>query len=401
MPRKVSFSIPTRRLPERLLPTTTTFPTAPVLQPGSAPVQPYHKRPRQRRRLSRWDRPISYCTILLGLTLLWLLLLTLHGRNQHDPDELPHRSLLGKRTSNQIFPFLRALGNYSHVDPLSVLSSEEATGYRLFHRDNNGACTPVVRDDGTTSRSVDSPSGYRFDVVPSESGHVRHIPQTTAINGCVVSHKYKFIYIHVLKSGGMTVKSFLKKALCGDTSIPCRRGTDVLQVANCDQVFRHSTNLHDYLVWSVVRNPFSRMYSGYAMAKAFAAKGQSVEFSDFVIQRDLRSSYSSTDVVHYQPQYEFLFSRDGCPLVDCVLRLETIHRDLEQLLHVLGCPELSQFYETHGLERATDTDYGRRHMFDNLQTLDDAFTGLLQDAVVREYARDFETFGYDTFQLPS
>ena len=35
-------------------------------------------------------------------------------------------------------------------------------------------------------------------------------------SGCVISDEYKFVYIHVLKSGGTATKEFLRKALCGE-----------------------------------------------------------------------------------------------------------------------------------------------------------------------------------------
>ena len=73
----------------------------------------------------------------------------------------------------------------------------------------------------------------------------------TAGSGCAISHNYKFIYIHVLKSGGMTIKAFLKRALCNRTATPCPMGRNVLEIVNCATAVSNHAN---YFVWSFVRD---------------------------------------------------------------------------------------------------------------------------------------------------
>ena len=84
-------------------------------------------------------------------------------------------------------------------------------------------------------------------------------------SGCAISHRYQFLYVHVLKSGGMTLKAFLKQGLCGSTNMPCRGDdhSELLQIVDCGKAIQQYPH---YFVWSFVRNPFSRMYSAYAMA---------------------------------------------------------------------------------------------------------------------------------------
>jgi hypothetical protein len=88
--------------------------------------------------------------------------------------------------------------------------------------------------------------------------------QAKAGSGCAISHRYQFLYIHVLKSGGMTIKTFLKQALCHlSTKMPCKGGPDALQIVSCRTAIQRYPH---YFVWSFVRNPYGRMYSSYAMA---------------------------------------------------------------------------------------------------------------------------------------
>jgi len=226
-----------------------------------------------------------------------------------------------------------------------------------------------------------------------------HIPHTMALNGCVVSHKYRFVYIHVLKSGGMTFKTFLKKALCnGETVMPCVNGKQVLQVAHCRSVLSDPSiqdNDRPYLIWSVVRNPFQRMHSGYAMAQQFAL--QNFTFSDFVLKRHKRGQFASTDPVHYAPQHEFLFNQHDCPIVNHILRMETIQQDLPRLLDQIKSAKLSGYYRRNGLGHENDTDYGRRRIqeygissWKNMYSTQD-----LIDRVIEDYQTDFDILGYE------
>jgi hypothetical protein len=109
-------------------------------------------------------------------------------------------------------------------------------------------------------------------------------------SGCALSHKYRFLFIHNLKVGGTTTKSFLRKALCpapndGASRRPktyavhrhgqgprmrtlrkpifqCTAGNETLQIVNCIDGLRIAKE-KSFFIWSFVRNPFSRLYSGY------------------------------------------------------------------------------------------------------------------------------------------
>lgn len=133
--------------------------------------------------------------------------------------------------------------------------------------------------------------------------------QATAGSGCAISHKYKFVYIHVLKSGGTTMKGFLKRGLCGGPeSGPPQTCPGILEIVNCGQaVYGHP----HYFTFSFIRNPFDRIYSAYSMADSMKGRhqqGKSIDFEDFVfMDRNQRRRISLTSPSHYLPQVRFLF----------------------------------------------------------------------------------------------
>ena len=132
---------------------------------------------------------------------------------------------------------------------------------------------PCGSDDSTTEQDSPKNISYYDGLIyrPNNNSTIRGTPMqlsghAKSGSGCALSHQYQFLYVHVLKSGGMTLKGFLKQGLCdGSTQMPCRGDEESqrLQIVDCGRAIREHPH---YFVWSFVRNPFSRMYSAYAMA---------------------------------------------------------------------------------------------------------------------------------------
>eukprot|EP00043_Microstomoeca_roanoka_P008157 m.78751 g.78751 ORF g.78751 m.78751 type:complete len:339 (-) comp14123_c0_seq2:251-1267(-) len=97
---------------------------------------------------------------------------------------------------------------------------------------------------------------------------------------CVVSRRFKFVFHHVLKNGGSTVTMLLKLAIggvipghaVGDPypekagQLPfSRRGDDWLLLTSCNRV----SDLADYIHFTFVRDPYSRLRSVHAFAQSW------------------------------------------------------------------------------------------------------------------------------------
>lgn len=286
-------------------------------------------------------------------------------------------------------------------------------------------------------------------------------------SGCAISHKYQFIFVHVLKSGGTTVKGFLQKAFCGSNH--CQVGNGYLDIVNCAASIAKYPH---YFVFSFVRNPYARMYSAYAMANSFRGHPTKPKppfsFEAFTLGKEktsnpdgsnssaveetfpagisskqvekirwrrkqiandknmFRRHLSYLDPSHYAPQSTFLFTSgsSGCPVVDFIGHLETMHDDLETVLTYIDSPELWSYFHSQnnktGAKIATDksTAFGARQkekeLKGNLQTAygyqqqhpavggSDAphAWSAIQRAVAEEYKRDFNLLGYDPNLVP-
>ena len=297
-------------------------------------------------------------------------------------------------------------------DTLPVDPSDWHYGHGLVHRDNDLRGTSMMT-----------------------SG------QAKVGSGCAMSVKYKFIYIHVLKSAGMTIKAFLKRALCGGSTgnvTPCFESDELehsdghdapaeplLEIVNCAAALQEHP---DYFVWSFVRNPFARLYSGYSMADDFRHRHHAgrrsnsagnhdeqqhdndmpaFTFSDFgTASQAGRSRLTSASNAHFLPQTNFLFSRASCPVFDFLGRLEHLDEDLQTVLQIVGSPELTDYVRAQNgtIHHERNTAYGSSKSSSELHgDLRNAYPsdGAVQAAAAVEYARDFKLLGYDPKVIPT
>lgn len=222
--------------------------------------------------------------------------------------------------------------------------------------------------------------------------------QSRTDSGCGLSKKYKFIYLHVLKSGGSTMKSFLSSGLCDPE--PCS-DRNVFQVVDCEFAFQQYPN---FLTWSFVRNPYSRYYSAFSMANAPLFRKnttQEIDIEEYLNATSFRKhELSGLSQSHFTPQTQFLFNRYHCPVFDVIGHLETVDEDLPYILSLIDSPELWNKYRKDGLRTNQGTNFGAQSKGDNF-----SLPVALQSPVVQEKVRslfqdDFYYFGFDKEVVP-
>lgn len=327
-------------------------------------------------------------------------------RNNHHRQSSPWDSLARVRTQRK--PQLKAKLGDDFISPVANIATacvvkNIETGkcsMTLCHNDNQNNETlafahgPILRDNSIRGTTM----------MVSGKAH--------SGSGCALSHKHRFLYIHVLKSGGMTMKAFLKKALCGgSTQMPCVSGTNVLQIVDCGTALSHYP---EYFVFSFVRNPYSRLYSGYSMATMYGKEEvgsndlqrrreeKVVSFRDFALQPRVRQHVSQVSTSHYVPQSAFLYDKNSCPVFDYIGRLEHFQEDLLEILKLIGSRELlDAFHNGTLLQYEQSTAYGSRNLQHGANSLSRVYKDeQVRDAVAHEFASDFELFGYDAQVLP-
>jgi hypothetical protein len=188
----------------------------------------------------------------------------------------------------------------------------------------------------------------------------------------MISHKYKFIFVHIPRTGGTSVERFFKEPIHGGRH-------------NTLQYYKQNLTTHDqYFKFAFVRNPWDKMLSEYFWfrnakhsypdedVKQFFRKSAS-SFSEFV---PLFFNSVAGDMSHRMGQLEFLQPMGE---MDYVGRFERYDTDFVKICSHLGIDTDSPLHENYTTHRPYWEYY------------DDE----TRKIVAERYAKDIEYFGYE------
>lgn len=186
----------------------------------------------------------------------------------------------------------------------------------------------------------------------------------------MINHINKFIFLHIPKTGGMSVGQTLYN-LMGVTKK--YDGFGIHHDEFNKDIFR------DYFVFTFVRNPWDRFYSQYKFRSFF--KKHSFEFAtenfEPLFKKDLggipdtlnntyetpidKVSNSAGEFIHLASQVEFLkgkFSQnvDRFPYIDFIGRFENLQNDFDYVCDKVGIPKTKLLHINKGFSKLTYKD---------------------------------------------
>ncbi len=201
----------------------------------------------------------------------------------------------------------------------------------------------------------------------------------------LVSKKHRFLFIHVYKVAGTSIRAALEP-LCEDYwKRRLRRLTNALYNPKLPDAHLKAREAKAMLApelfdrclkFAFVRNPWDWQVSLYHFMRA--------EPSNY--QHELGKSFRDFD--HYLDwrlnndlrfQHEFLLDEDGTMLMDYVGRLETINDDMAHICQTLNIPTI----QLPHVNKSQHNDY-RSY-----------YTDTTRERVAQAFKRDIELFGYD------
>jgi len=168
----------------------------------------------------------------------------------------------------------------------------------------------------------------------------------------IISHNKKFVFIHIPKVAGKTVRKLLHEY--NDHSIrywgfqketPLERGIDRAHIPLIDlKTFSPSdfTYLSQYFVFAFVRNPYDRFYSAFQEHIRQRKLPSDTDFNNYV-QQHINHSTIRYDwrFVHFCPQ--IYFTHIGVKSqVDFIGRLENLPDDMQRLSHILNLRDFEE-----------------------------------------------------------
>ena len=216
----------------------------------------------------------------------------------------------------------------------------------------------------------------------------------------IINHKYKFIFIHVPKCGGTSIKRALypycdkwDQFLGGHPSVPDNDGEGMHKHSRAMEIKSYATpqRWEEYFTFAFVRNPLARTLSLYnwwlRVDGEFEPEKKELirklSFKEFVF-----SDYTG------RPQVEFLISKPKKDTfvanknrieLDLIGKQETLRKDFAYFCGLNKIPNLE-------LGRHNETS--RKHDRRNPDFVRDAYDDESRREVKRRFAEDFDAFDY-------
>ncbi len=210
----------------------------------------------------------------------------------------------------------------------------------------------------------------------------------------LVSDAHRMVFVHVQKTGGVTVAKVLGDAIDDLRQIP-ERGVKHSTLA---EGLAQEPGLADYWIFGFVRNPWARLVSWWSMVQRFSEMADTgheptqarfarnkflrtartyPDFETFVLQGSIEIERLRTTQLSYLQAPD----RSGRPgrTADFVGRTESLSGDLETAFGHLGLPFPGALPHINKSPHAHYTTY---------------FSDAARDRVAGLYAADIEAFGY-------
>ena len=219
----------------------------------------------------------------------------------------------------------------------------------------------------------------------------------------ILSHRYQFLFVHIAKTGGTSIRSALRTVRIREPLYIhqqlVRRICKLTGHRIGSMLPRHASVLTArdtimaehflrYFKFAFVRNPWDRLVSSYKhleRARQDVLQPHAIHnFADFchwVLRDELGYVGQRTNLIESfrRPQSEYLVDHQGELLVDFVGRFERLEDDFAKVAKRLQLPNPSL---KHKRRSARDSDY-RSYFTDDLAEL-----------AGRYYAADVRLFGY-------
>lgn len=227
---------------------------------------------------------------------------------------------------------------------------------------------------------------------------LRHLPGANPTRGQpdmrhekLISATYRFVYLPVPK---VATKS-LRYLFLTNREPHLEIRTVTLDVPS---LLEQHPETADFLKFSFVRNPWSRVVSCYhskidqqislgnlAIMSRYPGLKPHMPFPAFVEWLASPRGSDATADRHWLSQHRLLADRSGALSCDFIGKQENLAPDFERLCDLLGLPKLS-------LPRKNRSAYQGQPEH---RPYHDYYDARLRDLVAARYARDIELFGYD------
>ena len=191
----------------------------------------------------------------------------------------------------------------------------------------------------------------------------------------LLSHKKKFLFIHIQKTGGTSITRWLQNSVSDmEMSIEAHSPLSVVE-----------DRYRDYFKVAFVRNPFDRLVSWYSMISKVKNPNplqqkvltHSKNFTEFILNCEHLTSKSNWKPFHYN-QIDYLTDAKGTVAVDFIGKFEDFSQGIKTISDYLDIDS----HTIGHINSSTHTAY------------QDYYTEKTRDIISNRFQRDLHYFNY-------
>lgn len=193
----------------------------------------------------------------------------------------------------------------------------------------------------------------------------------------MISHKLKFIFIHIPKTSGNSLSLFLKdfiddKVIHRTSNMGEKQGISIIcektnkDIKHMDITYYKNTygeKINDYFKFTIVRNPYDRMLSYY-----FWSKGKN------------NQKFNRNEFIKFIKENESLQHK----YIDNTFHIIRFENLINELKNIECLKEIVNFNNYPTLNASSNSKRNYNEIYDKE----------LKDLVFNKYKKDFELFGY-------
>ena len=198
----------------------------------------------------------------------------------------------------------------------------------------------------------------------------------------MISHKHKFIFIHIPKCGGTSIEQsfgFRYKKFSFKRSMglhPNRTDNFWLQHCTLREIPTEcGVDVKNFFTFTIVRNPWDRMVSSFFYESRINKKRHGFKFNNF--NAFVRSPTYAAEQ-HSLCQMDFIINERSEPYIDFIGRFENLQEDFNTVCDKIGIPR-KQLPHKNKTKHKHYTEY---------------YDDETKQIVAKKYAKDIEYFGY-------
>ena len=201
----------------------------------------------------------------------------------------------------------------------------------------------------------------------------------------MISHKHKFIFVHINKTGGTSLELILRKL----SALYVGKWDNKLYAKNWDgkhnliekyrKLAKKEIGFKNYFKFTIVRNPWDRLLSNYFYRKYIKYDGfiQDMSFKEWVVNSKT-GDYSFENSLSKHEQFDWITDNHKEVLVDFIGRFENLQEDFDIICDKIGIPRQELPHKNKSKHKHY-TEY---------------YNDETRSIVAEKYAKDIEYFGY-------